>query len=640
MSSSTNLFSLPNELILEIARYLSGKSLRQFAQATTSLREIVNTVVAAEEKADRAKYVLLWPAMGGQNRPDRYLTHNIPSDIRIVGNSLDSRTLYEYNMLISACEKGDIDSVRKQLEHVSPNPPECKILNRYAPRWHTPVEAALRANRIDCFDLLVSAGADLARFSFEHKVRLMLSDHPGNRALLCDSVGPWGDLSKLGLSPLELILLLLDHGLDTDARGPYGHNALCYAIRFWPESEGLSSEMIDIVRVLLSRGADNGETALLLACSFDKPDIALLILDKFKPDAWLLSDNYGSLLFSACFHGHTEIVNHLLQEDWWLYTAPSVFDAVLGREDVSLRVYSSLRLIYDAWVSRFGLEEPHLLYITAASLGDVSMLMDLEALRRTNPETLNFDRNLALYRAVQFENENAVNFLLPYLDRITTPDNQIKSPWTLAVRLSHRVFQNLLLRASRAEIERHFWSILHAVIQEPMSPFSIAWASVSPFVSEPTIPIFLNEAVARGNFNATVSLFRHMEIQDSQGLFDVERMAKIVASAASNGHTDIVKLILRNTHVRIETGLRHSKIALFFAIRRKYAEMLRSLLQYQANITAPVLTSDLTYDLDHKPEPPAVYAARNGLYEVLDVLLAFGADPDGEDTRFGRSIFY
>ncbi|KAL4961556.1 ankyrin repeat-containing domain protein [Aspergillus stella-maris] len=440
-----------------------------------------------------------------QEVPTRY-ENGVFLDITGCFQKADPEALRKYNALISACEAGDAVAVKAMVKTVSPNPTvemsdfQTELMhNRGTVQWYTPLEAALRANSIECLDILMNADADLGRLGFTDIMRYICApgrfrattfmvlvrhglDFTQHSSLQLDFLGETcrevcDEDGLLGFDDGRIIIqFFLDNGLRVDAPNRFFGGTLGAAISKC--EDGPSEDNIKLLKFLIETGGgpnasyDNqGSTPLLLACRLFHFGVAQFLLNEFEVNVDAMTNNSWTPLRFAISRDCPELVELLLQRGASLragHGARSLFDGALGFGHIT-----TAEILLEAWVNQFGLEdEPDMLLSTAAAMGDIELLQQL--LRRNNPQKLN--ASAGIFMALKFRQEPAVHLLLPYAKKIQmgTSRSGHDSALIFAAKLSGKVFQAILDRACQEEIDFYAEDLFqYAIDKSPASTMGI-----------------------------------------------------------------------------------------------------------------------------------------------------------------------
>lgn len=656
MQHPASLLGIPTELRIYIAECLAGKSLKAFRATCKDLQNIAD--LASKGKAKLATdSVLLW-FRGGQSQPRHFTQRELLDELKI---TVDSTSLKEYNALLSACRAGDLDDVRDLLKTVSLIPPELTWSKRMCPpiSWYTPVDQAVHSDSIETLELLLAAGADLAKLNLYDTFRLLFGRKSWNRAMadkliengldirqadgLGDTLlhvlcrGGFGIPTPCTRSPLPEVKYIVDKGVNVEKRNNWGSSPLAIAIE---RSEyGASAELFDLIRFLLEAGSgvnaactdQDDYTALHVACEVKSQDIVHLLLDEFHADVDARSFSGETPLHIALEKNSVDICEILLHKGASLTTTVYRHGGRMNYLEYALDMGLLMRSFYDAWVEHFGYDRPDLLLVAAAAIGDVNELERLLPLYQAGPGNAEYNVNVAFSKAVRYQREGAIEFLHPHVSSITAVNKKIarQSALEFADRLSDRTLRKIMARAPSSEIDayvddvrqdKHFiGNVLIAMLLSGRAPTSIIM---------PNCQALLEEAVACHNMEAFRILLQHVQPSD----FDA---GTIIRGALYYEFLGAVELLQDNNLGPVAISDESNNSMLSDAVRCSKVKALKFLIKAGADPTTAINCSHTRqFDEGHEMQPFAVAISIGHLYEIMQMLLAAKVDPNTKDTQY------
>lgn len=135
--------------------------------------------------------------------------------------------------------------------------------------------SAVRCDRIDIIDYLITQGADINFFSLRH----------GNLLHACDS------------NSTKTLTTLLNYGIDPNAQNCYGDTPLMLILSNINYSSNTAEQDYERLKILLNHGASLnivghiGNTALMELCSWTKKTDLIEFVLSFNPDLHIKNDD-------------------------------------------------------------------------------------------------------------------------------------------------------------------------------------------------------------------------------------------------------------------------------------------------------------------------------------------------------------
>ncbi|KAI9375583.1 ankyrin repeat-containing domain protein [Aspergillus egyptiacus] len=266
MSNSSKLLALPQELLLEISRFLSTRSLAAFSRTCRLAHQITDPVLYSPSDLTELQRIL---HASYHNQEEGTMRMALPAVLRVK----DEHGI-GYAALMCACGAGFSQTARKLLEAgISPNPSPESIAalstNTYTELWRdwgSPLVAAMMHSREDIIRMLLECGLDLGLYTFDDTTHLLTAGRPGNQTtaqLLVDhGLNPRITAPGTTTNVLHLVCswdnctpddidFLLDNGIDVNQVDGNGDTPLAIAIA----ACAYNPNGLDVVACLLGRGA-------------------------------------------------------------------------------------------------------------------------------------------------------------------------------------------------------------------------------------------------------------------------------------------------------------------------------------------------------------------------------------------------
>ncbi|GIJ85061.1 hypothetical protein Asppvi_003916 [Aspergillus pseudoviridinutans] len=451
-----HLFTLPDELVLEIAQYLSSPSLSALARTCHRAYDFLNPVLYSVP-LNRLSSVLEWAdCVGKQQTMHRLLDHNLVGVLKL-----------KHIALWCACSAGSVEIVTRLLDSGVPPDMPCDC--------HSTLSGVAGANRKQIIMILLSAGADLARYDFREVGELVSGWAPEDRDVPRALVQHGLDIHLVGSSgdnllhwavrqnlPIADIAFLLDEGVDINHRNVNGRTPLAAAIAY---DDSSLTEKPDIVELLLQRGAktdlsDNQSYHPLHYAAVNAKLWAVRLLLQYGADLEART-SYGSTpLYLACgvYSQGEKVIKALL--DAGASPAAQVtgdhgenqtpMHLALVRRD-PIRRGILVRYLFDAWMAMSpALPSADVFFVAAAALGEVAVLQKLIDSKTVNIEGADGEIT-ALMAAAGAGQDKVVELLLPLVANVDVGDGLSSTALHHAVRSGTETSIQLLLpRSSRA----------------------------------------------------------------------------------------------------------------------------------------------------------------------------------------------
>ncbi|GFG07816.1 ankyrin repeat domain-containing protein 50 [Aspergillus udagawae] len=421
-----HLCTLPVELVLEIAQYLSSPSLSALARTCHRAYDLLNPVLYSVP-VNRLCSVLEWAnCVGKQQTMHRLLDHNLSGVLK-----------FKHLALWSACSAGSVEIVARLLDCGVPPDPPCDC--------HLTLSCVAGVNRRQIIMMLLSAGADLARYNFREVGELVSGwaqeDRGAPRALVQHGldirlVGSNGDnllhrAVRQNL-PTSDVIFLLDEGVDINHRNVDGRTPLAAAIA---DDDSSVTEKPDIVELLLQRGAktdlpDNQSWHPLHHAASNAKPWAVRLLSQYgaDPDA---RNSYGQTPLHLCCRASRceEVIKALLD----VGASPAAqASTALGEKRTPMylaldrcfaaRRGNRLRYLFDAWMAMSpALPSADVVFVAAAALGEVAVLQKLINSKTVNIEGVDGETT-ALMAAAAAGQDKVIELLLPRVANVDVAD--------------------------------------------------------------------------------------------------------------------------------------------------------------------------------------------------------------------------
>ncbi|PKX96352.1 Ankyrin repeat protein [Aspergillus novofumigatus IBT 16806] len=393
-----HLFTLPVELVIEIAQYLSSPSVSALVRTCHRAYDLLNQVLYSVP-VKRLSGVLAWANCAEKQRTMHHLLdHNLISVLEV-----------KHHALWYACSAGSVEIVTRLLDSAPDLPGDCGPI----------LSCVAGVNRKQIIMMLLSAGTDLARYDFGQVGELLSGWAPEDleapRALvrhgldihLVDSDGD--NLLHRAVKknlPIADIAFLLDEGLDINHRNGLGRTPLVAAIAI---EDSALTEKPDIVELLLQRGArtglpDNRSWYPLHQAVFDAKTWAVRLLAQYGADLEARTSYGETPLYMACsvYSQCEKVIKALLDAG----TSPAAhvtgrrgekrtpMHLALAKRD-PIRRGIRVRYLFDAWMAMSpALPPADVVFVAAAALGEVGVLQKLLVSKTVNIEGADGEQRL------------------------------------------------------------------------------------------------------------------------------------------------------------------------------------------------------------------------------------------------------
>ncbi|KAL1632792.1 hypothetical protein SLS56_003282 [Neofusicoccum ribis] len=565
------------------------------------------------------------------------------------GANLSIQDAGGWDPLTGAASNGHVSVVELLLKHGA------EVSAQANDGW-TALRAAAQNGHADIVDLLLNRGADTEKRDNEGCTALRCSAAKGHSDIVARLLKHGADATSLcskGYLPLhasydhvETIKILLDHGIDVNAKDPDGWTVLRWAIR-----EGAYEAVV----YLLSRGADavtacsNGYAPLHAAASVNRARIIQALLDhgvdietkdptgwtalrwaasqgRYEATVYLLSRGANASttcssgftpLHSATDHKHTNIIQALLDHgvdieekapDGW--GALSFATSVSSYESV---VYLLSRGAKTSTASSSGWTPLHI--AADKSLQITEVLLDHGA----DVEAKSADGKNALCCAVKAERLDIVEYLLKRgADLASTCNEGLTSLHTATTRGYHDIVKCLVDHGADMELDNNRSGMSALYVAAYYGHIDIAsflidrGASLTAELRSGYTPI---HGAAWGNQLEMVKLLTNHGAE-----FKSPGKISPLHAAASGGYIGVAEYLL-DMGVDVQVEYKQGFTPLHEASQEKQTEMIVFLLDHGADISSK----------QHDGRQPLHIAADHGHVGVMDVLLARGASVSAKD---------
>ncbi|KAL4786899.1 hypothetical protein BJX76DRAFT_354711 [Aspergillus varians] len=195
-----SLSNLPTELLLQIAEYLSGKSLKRFAETSKHIFEVARPYRDGGEKNIFSSHIPAWSSYSARS-PVRTLM------LRFTGDGVTVTSMNAYKRLVSACEAGNIQEIKDLLsvQVPLPNIPNDKSgIPQASLYFYTVLQAAAHRNHTEAVHVLLEAGAKVNLSDYANVVFLFGKGYLDNETL--DLLLTHGLIDSTLYKPLDYIL--------------------------------------------------------------------------------------------------------------------------------------------------------------------------------------------------------------------------------------------------------------------------------------------------------------------------------------------------------------------------------------------------------------------------------------------------
>ncbi|GIK00945.1 hypothetical protein Aspvir_004975 [Aspergillus viridinutans] len=448
-----HLFTLPVELVLEIAQYLSSPSLSALARTCHHAYDLLNPVLYSVP-VNRLCSVLEWAnCVGKQQTMHLLLDHNLIGVLEL-----------KQLALWYACSAGSVEIVTRLLDSGVPPDPPCDC--------HSILSCVAVVNRKQIIMMLLSAGTDLARYDFRKVGELVSGWAPEDRDVPRALVQHGLDIHLLSSNgdnllhravrwnlPTSDIIFLLDEGVDINHRNVEGRTPLAAAIAYTDSS---MTEKADIVELLLQRGAktdlpDNHSWHPLHHAANPEKQWAVRLLLQYGADLEAQTSYGQTPLYMACsvYSQCDKVINALLD----VGASPAAqattdpgekhtpMHLALAKRD-PIRRGICVRYLFDAWMAMSpALPSADVFFVAAAALGEMAVLQKLIDSKTVNIEGAEGETT-ALIAAAGAGQDKVIELLLPLVANVDVVDGLDSTALHHAVRSGTETTTRLLLPRS------------------------------------------------------------------------------------------------------------------------------------------------------------------------------------------------
>ncbi|KAL2849844.1 ankyrin repeat-containing domain protein [Aspergillus pseudoustus] len=610
----TEFTQLPEEIILEVCKDLSTKSLAAFVRASSWTYRVGQPVLYTPlSDSEDLLRIIKWSASKQQECCMQYA---LPTILR---SSEDTK----FRALTQASRGGFINTVRSLLDNgICPDPPAVPLQTpegKFEFEWSSPLMAALMSKQYKVAELILESGTDLSLYDMEETFILILAGDKRIRQLLIDR---GLNIHRVDASKRNTLLhkvcgqhvdvsaieLLLDNGLDINQTNADLESPLNLAIR---SSETISVKQ-GIVRMLLSRGAKLnapcnalGESPLHIAREDPKMVVFLLGLgaDVNASDLQGLTalGVLGTLDFAIyCSDSEYDTAWALIEGGASVETNLSFVSRLIKRAVHSGHT-AYIRLLLGAWDAQVSKSQPiprHTRFLAAALLGDVPLLREILLADWMFLDNLPADCPSPLVAAVRSGNHEAVRLVSSHL-----PGSREVPGLALSEALAREPEDTIRLLLSSVNVIQNL-ALSHAVTRDSCAALVLLLDRIGELIAE-------KERSSHKDGGHVDQLAWIPSI-----------LRKALDTAAKDGMTEATALLLQfMARHKLEGSMHH--VPLLSAIIHGHEEIAIMIIRQTHALNVP----------DDTGQTPIINAASRGSVPIVKALIEAGVDPAQTNSR-------
>ncbi|KAJ0414160.1 ankyrin repeat-containing domain protein [Aspergillus carlsbadensis] len=646
-----NLFALPEEIILTAAEYLSGTSLVAFSETCKCARRIASTLLVKQKHKHDLHLIHRWDRFPGQ-KPivEPASRHKF---------TLNMRKVPRYNELRMACANGDAELVSSLLRSGVSTKIPWKHAGFPAPiaqgvavwtesyRFQTPLEAAVHNDRTEIVSMLLAADARIPREPGP-LTRLVCDGNPDKETLdflvrhhgLDINAGA-ANVNKVlhhmcyTGAPLPAFEWVIQNSDNLDAPDELGCSPLGSVFNLIHEEFKLHDRLA-VIRLLTQHGARvdapcdaEGRYPLHRALSDSNnpryPSEPREALVKFLLEELQVSPNVqtpqGETALQRALNlgGHPALVRMLIN-------AGARIDGHALETAIWSPSPSCLQVIYDEWVSQFGVKELGMLLVAAAAMGDIPKVDELFALQTTaNPSApaqgLEYNVGLALNKA---RDEATMDHLLSLV--LQMDEYNMREAFKQAEAVAANSFFRPLKRLS-AGCPHLAKAATRCTPEDMATIIETVWEIIPNEMVDHTV----KTVIASKNLDAVRLVLPRLKPR-------TKGTGSYLNEAVKTGHVALVQAVLEWCPEQLAIVSDPQDTALSHAVKHNQPKVLEALLAAGGNPLTSYITPPNYIFSQESPMPLIQWACIHGQTEILNLLLAYGCDVNTKDEEFGRSI--
>jgi len=489
--------------------------------------------------------------------------------------------------------------------------------------------AAVSGGHLEVVKSLLNAGANVSASDTEGITALHTTAENGSipmTKLLLDNKADVNAVSKQGFSPLifasahghlEIVKLLLNKGATIDAEHPENTSALMYAS---------AGGFPDVVKLLIEKGSDvnkrhiQGGSALLEAATAGNVSVIQHLL-KAGADPFVIDLEGVTTLISAASQGHTEATKLFLEKQVDINAVANsggtalMYAAGGGHNETT-------KILLDAKAD---------INIVVKATPEYKEQVTQALLERKEGVEPHKDGVTALIVAAQEGHIGTVMLLIEAGADITVKDEDGSTALLMAVKGNHAATAKYLIEhgANPNDIFIDEKGKAHNLLMEAIVLNNTEFATLliekgasTSYVDDEGVTI-ITQAAYQGQLEIVKKLLATTDPKDVVKANN-EGINPLIASA-SEGHKEILKLILESKLIDINVKDKDGTNALMAAAVRGHKECVSLLLEYKADVNAQ--------NVDGHTALMFAYNGKNQVETLLDKYADYIKDVDSNSTK-------